>query len=309
MTIGEILDRAISTYVRRFVPLFVILAITVVPAALIQLLAAPAVGHMNALFAQMNQLPVSDSVNRNRLLAQALGSFNAGTFAAVFVVGPVLLYPFSRTALIVFANAVLDGTPVSIATAFRAALRRWLPQNVTALAFLVIVGAAFLALIVAYAIVIVLVFLAASHQRMVAGAAAVIVTIPFLLAVFALYALLNVAWELASVSVALEEPNPFRSIGNGLRRTFDRSLRRRTIGVSLAYLAIELIGMSALIAAGTLLASLLHQQLVSDVFSAVAQILISGVLATFMVVYSRDVRLRREGSDLLLAASEPPPAS
>jgi hypothetical protein len=307
MSIGEILDRAISTYVRRFIPLFAILAITVVPTALFQLMAAPGIEHMNALFAEMNRLPVSDMLDRNRLLTQALGSLNFGALSAMFIVGPVLLYPFSRTALIVFANAVLDDAPVTIATAFRASVGRWLPQNVTALGYLVIAAVAFFIVIVAYVIVILLVFLAASRQSVVAGTAAIIVSIPFFLFMFVLYALINVAWELSCVSVALEEPNPVRAIGNGLRRSLDPALRRRTIGIALAYLAIEVIGIGALAGAGAFVGSLLHQQFVSEVFSAGAQIVITGVLSTFMVVYSRDVRLRREGSDLLLAASEPPP--
>jgi hypothetical protein len=43
--------------------------------------------------------------------------------------------------------------------------------------------------------------------------------------------------------------------------------------------------------------------------SAIGQIVIAGVLGVFMVVYARDVRLRREGYDLLRAASEPAPAT
>ena len=139
--------------------------------------------------------------------------------------------------------------------------------------------------------------------------ALLIVMIPFALVLLLGFALVNVAFELSSVSVALEENNPIRAMGNGWRRAFDRALRRRTIGVALAYAAVELVGSTALLAVSALLQALTHVALLQAVVSAIGQIVIAGVLGVFMVVYARDVRLRREGYDLLRAASEPAPAT
>src|ERR1700677_4943689 len=88
MSIGEILDRAVSTYVRGFLPLSVILAITVIPMALVQLAAAPGFERMSDVFAEMNRLPVGDALDRNRLLTQALGSINGGSIFALLVLWP-----------------------------------------------------------------------------------------------------------------------------------------------------------------------------------------------------------------------------
>jgi hypothetical protein len=304
MTIGEILDRAISTYVRRCLPLFVILAITVVPVALIQLAATPGFVHTSDLFAQINRLPPGATAERSGLLAQALASINGGSIFAIFVLGPLLLFPISRNAIFTYVNAAFDGTPVSIATAYRRSIGKWAPQVVTAIGYFAISMAIGFVLVIAGVLTVVLGYFGGG-QGNVGGVLALIAAIPFLVAALVVFALLNVAFELSSVSVALEESNPFRAMGNGWRRTFDRTLRRRTFGIALAYFAVEFAGSGALVGLGAFLQSVSHLYLVQSVVSSVAQILITGVLAVFMIVYARDVRLRREGLDLLRAASEP----
>jgi hypothetical protein len=308
LTVGEILDRAISTYVRRCLPLFVILAITFVPVALIQLAALPGFTHMNDLFAQMNRLPPQDVADRNRLFGEAFRSFNFGAVFAMFVLGPVVLFPLSRNAVIAFTDAALDGVPTSIGAAYRVSFARWLPQIVTGVGYFVIFCVvAVMICLVLFVVIAVLAFAIGVRNSTAIGVTVIVLLIPSVAAMLLGFALINVAFELASISVALEEPNPVRAIGTGWRRAFDRALLRRTIGVAAAYLAVETLGMGALFAAGALLQSLAHVMVLQTIVSAIGQIFISGVLLVFMIVYARDVRLRREGLDLLHAASAPSP--
>jgi hypothetical protein len=308
MSIGEILDRAIATYVRRCLPLFVILAIAVVPVTLLQLAAAPGFTHISELFEQLNRLPVSDTFDRTRLMSEALGSINGGSLFALFILWPAILYPLTRNAIYTYADGVLENAPVSIVAAYRASVARWVAQIVVVIGYFAIAFVVALAMVVLFVVIGALVFFVAGRGT-VAGIALLIVSIPFVLAFWLGVALLNVAFELSSVSVALEENNPIRAMGNGWRRTFDRALRRRTIGIALAYSAVELVGSLALLAVSALLQVLMHLALLQAVVSAIWQIVISGVLGVFMVVYARDVRLRREGYDLLRAASEPAPTT
>jgi hypothetical protein len=308
MSVGEILDRAVSTYVRRCLPLFVILAITVVPVALLQLAVAPGFAHMSELFAEMNRLPVSDTIDRNRLLTEALGSINGASIFALFILWPFILFPLTRNAIYTYADGVLESAPVSIGAAYRASFARWVGQIVVALGYFSIALMIGIVAFIAFVVVGSVVFIAAGRGT-ASGIALLIVMIPFALVLLLGFALVNVAFELSSVSVALEENNPIRAMGNGWRRAFDRALRRRTIGVALAYAAVELVGSTALLAVSALLQALTHVALLQAVVSAIGQIVIAGVLGVFMVVYARDVRLRREGYDLLRAASEPAPAT
>ena len=315
MSIGEILDRAISTYVRRCLPLFVILAITVVPVSLIQLAATPGFTHMNQLFVQMNHLPPSAFAARNLLIAQMFRSLNFGALFAIFVAGPLVFYPLSRNAILTYTNAALEGVPVSIAAAYRVSFRKWPAQVITAMAyitielcvmFVILIVGVLTALVLAGAVV--LITGSRGSSNLAAGIAVIVLTSVIVIVAAFVFALLNVAFELSSISVALEESRPFRAIGKGWRRTFDRTLLRRNIGVALAYFAVELLGTAALFAAGALLQALAHSDLLQSVVGAIANVLIVGVLAVFMLIYARDVRLRREGSDLLRAANRPSPA-
>ncbi len=287
MSIGEILDRAISTYVRWCLPLFVILAITVIPVTLLQLAAAPGLTHMSDVLAQMNRLPVSDMLERNRLLSEAFRSIDGGSIFAIFIVWPLMLFPLTRNAIYTYAEGALENVPVSIVTAFRASIARWAAQIVVVLGYFAIALVIGLVALVLFILIGALVFGGAGRGTG-AGVALLIVAIPFVLAFWLGFALLNVAFELSSVSVALEETNPIRAMGNGWRRTFDRALRRRTIGIALAFSAVELVGSLALFVLSALLESLTHLSLLPAIVSAIGQIVISGVLGVFMVVYARD---------------------
>jgi len=307
MSIGEILDRAISTYVRWYLPLFVILAIAVIPVMLLQLAATPGLTHMGDVFARMNRLPVGD-LERTRLLSEAFRSIDGGSIFAIFIMWPLILFPLTRNALYTYAEGALENVPVSIVAAFRASIARWVAQIVVVLGYFAIALVIGLLAFVLFISIAALVFGGAGRGTG-AGVALLIVAMPFVLAFWLGFALLNVAFELSSVSVALEESNPVRAMGNGWRRTFDRALRRRTIGIALAFSAVELGGSLALFVLGALLESLTHLSLLPAVVSAIGHIVISGVLGVFVVVYARDVRSRREGYDLLRAAAIPVLAS
>jgi hypothetical protein len=306
MNIGEILDRAISTYVRRFGPLFVLLAITTIPAGIMQALGEPQIRHFNDVLALLNRLPPSDVNGRNTLLFQALSAITPSTLLLLFVI-PGLLSLLSRNALFVFANGIFDGVPPSIGAAYRASLPKWIPQIVAAFAFSVVAFAVVFAfLIIAVLVVVVIALVLRGAGNIAAGVGVFIVIVPVAGLTFIIMALLNVVWELTSIGVALEGTSPFRALGNGLRRTFDRALFGRTIGVALAYTVVEFAGTGALLAAISLVRAFVHLDVVSDILSALATMLIGGVLAIFMVVYARDLRVRREGLDLLLAANAAP---
>ena len=310
MSIGEILDRAVSTYVRRFVPLFVILAITYVPVAVIELLALPGFSRVGEEFAELNRLPPADAVDRNRVMMQIFAHANLGGFFTAFLLAPLVLNALARNAIVTFTDAVLSDAPITIRAAYRASFARWLPQIVATIGFwivtLVVLGA-ILFMIVIIAVVAALAFGARYAGNTAGGIASLIILIPAFAIYLVVFAMFNVGWEMTSVSVALEDPNPFRAIGIGLRRAFDRAVRKRTIGVALAYVAVEAIGTLALLSVSALLAQFTHIDVLRDIVSALANILVSGVLAVFIVVYVRDVRLRREGRDLLDAVRDVPP--
>jgi hypothetical protein len=305
-SIGEILDRAIATYVRRFVPLFAILAFIAIPAGILAAFTSPSFTHLIETFNQIAALPPGDTIGRTR----ALEAFNhsaaaPGGIVALFYLVEFIFYPLARTAMIVFGAQTLDGETPTIGSAYRAALQRWLPQLVVGLAFIgigLVLGVVFIITGALATLAVVVVGLVSRLAAIVAGS---LIALVVLAAVIVIVALVYIAWLMAGVSVAIEDPNPVRAIGRGLRRTLDRPLLKRTLGVALAVVALDWFGSIAIISFAGLVEYLTHAMLLYGILAACAGILLDGVRTIFVLIYMRDVQLRREGSDLLLAAAAP----
>jgi hypothetical protein len=304
-SIGEILDRAIATYVRRLLPLFVIVALVAIPAGILGAFASPSFTHVFAAINQMSTLPPGDTLGRERIMHELSGYGRPAGFVALFYLFELLLYPLARTALVIFAAQTLDGLAPTIASAYRAAVGRWLPQLMVTIGF---IGFA-LVLGLGFAIAGGLAALALFALGLGSRAAAIVAGVVLALMVFAglivVVAFAYTAWLMASVSVAIEDPNPVRAIGSGLRRTFDRPLLRRTFAVALAVVALDWFGSLAIISFAGLAEYFTHVTVLYAVIGACAGILLDGLRTVFVLLYMRDVQLRREGSDLLLAAAAP----
>jgi hypothetical protein len=303
-SIGEILDRAIATYVKRFVPLFIILALLAIPIGILSTFVSPVIPHMFQTISQLSVLPPGDTIERARIM-QEFNRSAPGGWLAMFYLIELIFYPLARTALVVFAAGTLDGAAPTIASAYREALRRWVPQLVVLLAFLTIALMVGIGLAIAGGAAALAIYVVALFSRIAATVAGVAAYLVLFAVIIVVVALGYIAWLMASVSVAVEDANPVRAIGRGLRRTFDRSLRKRTLAVALAVLALQFFGSFAIIAFAGLVAYLTHQLLLNGILGACAGIVLDGVSTVFVLLYMRDVALRREGSDLLLAIAEP----
>jgi hypothetical protein len=305
-SIGEILDRAITTYVRRCVPLFVVLALVAIPIAVLQVVAQPGLTHLMELFNRVLTLPPGDVADRAQTLLAINQALAPRGWVVLLSLAQVALLPLARTALIVFAARALDGKPVSIAAAYRIGLRRWLPQLAVLFAWWFVFGCAFG---VTFVLVVVVAVLAVAALSVLSRTAAVVVGIAFGLLIAAVslvvLALGYLAWLMASVSVATEDGNPLHAIGRAVRRTLDRSRWRRALAVAAAVLALEWFGALAFVAFGALAAYLTHTVLTYALIVSVGSIVLEGLILVFALIYVRDVRLRSEGTDLLSELAMP----
>jgi hypothetical protein len=304
-SIGEILDRAIATYVRRFVPLFAILALIAIPAGILGAFTSPSFTHLIQTISQISQMPPGDTIGRTRVLNEFNRSAAAGGWVAAFYLVEFIFYPLARTALIVFGAQTLDGEAPTIRSAYRTAVRRWLPQLVVGLAFIGVAMVLGVGLAITGALAALAVFAVALASRVAAIAAGVGIGIVLFVAIVVVVALGYIAWLMASVSVTIEDANPVRAIGRGVRRTLDRPLLKRTLAVALAVVALDWFGTIAILSFAGLIEYLTHLTLLYAILAACAGIVLDGVRTIFVLLYMRDVQLRREGSDLLLAVAAP----
>jgi hypothetical protein len=291
---GEIFDRAITLYIRNFVPFAVIVSVVVLPLAVLQymidLSSIPQFDQAMKILTHPNAPPG----------APVMPSFLTDPKVAILflltMVVAYTLYPFSLNAVAVGVARLYRSRPVEFVPCYRVSLRRW-PQvfGVLAMEF-----AVFIAWYVAFVMVVVLaILLVASIARVqvALGVITGIVASVVILAGLLVLAPLFVALTFAMNSAVIEERPVFASIGLGFARIFNREEFWRSLLFALASLAI-LGGAGAIAGVFSYAALIYHQVFIEVVVSSLFRAAIAPFSIVLLAVYYFDVRIRREGFDL-----------
>jgi hypothetical protein len=91
-----------------------------------------------------------------------------------------------------------------------------------------------------------------------------------------------------------------------LRRTCSPAVFWRSVLVAMIVFAVSLAGSLLLLATAAGLSVLTHLGALYPVIVVIGGVALNALLTTFIVIYAFDVRVRREGYDLVLAARETP---
>jgi hypothetical protein len=307
MGAGEILDRAVTLFVRRFVPIVAVLAIAVVPLLLCEALIAPGSARM---FADLGRVLMSTNGGTNSTAAAAAlarDQAGVGQFALVMVLSLVVRL-LMWSAILAVASAAYAGATTPLGAAYRLALRCWPGQAVVAVTFAIISSVLFVPVIVAYAIAIAGVFgLIALHAEVIAVIFGIVAAIVVLGGFVLVGAWVYMTYQLASAALVIESMNPIAAVTAALRRSFARQTWWRTVVAGLIVLTVTQGAALVSAALGVLIATLAHVAQLSFVILGLGTIIVEGVLAVFVVVFSTDVRVRREGLDLLAQTAPPQP--
>jgi len=303
---GELLDRAVTLFVRQFVPIVVVLAVVIVPLAMLQAYISP---ESARIFSDLSQLLTAGSPAAQREVADsmALHTGNAGTVVA-FVMLELLVRLLMWGAVISLIASAYLGARSSIAQAYRVGLRRWLPQLVVAFAFVVIGVLVGIPLFIAYFVLILTVVATAALKLLAVTVAVAIMGGLAVLAAFVIaFAWVFMAYELATFAVITETSNPIEAVGTAVRRGLARGMRWRTVVGGLVVLLVSQAGAIPAVAVGALASAATHVDVLYFAVVGAGTVLLEGLVATFVVVYAVDVRVRREGWDII--AAEPPPTT
>ncbi len=305
MGAGELLDRAVTLFVRQFVPIAIVLAVVIVPLLAFQAILSP---HSARVFSDMSRILSSAgdaAASREAAKALSLDNSMGGSLALIFFVGIVARLLMWSAIVTVIATAYA-GSRATFAQAYRIGVARWLPQIVVAFGFAVLGVVAALPLLILYVVVVIAVAALAALQQV---AAAIAVGIAAGLVVLAAFAVVGswvfMAYELAAVAVVTETTNPITAIGLALRRGLARGMRRRMIVGGLVVFAVSEGGTLPLLALAALVTAVTHVDALYFAIIGAGTVLLEGLIAAFVVVYAVDVRVRREGLDIVVA--EPPP--
>jgi hypothetical protein len=305
--IGEILDRAVTLFVRRFAVLVLILALVAIPIAIVQYATAPSMAGMLADFQRVLALPPGHPEEQRTILRQLSQKSQIGAAGALLVLLSAMLSALSTTACMIGVAEAYSGKLPSVREVYREAFRRWLAQLAAGAAYM---GIAFVLTIV-LGLVVFVAALAVGALAVVSRVAAAVVGIPVGIAVlagfFAGVVLLYLAAQMTLVAIALEEPNPIRGIAHGLRRTLSPAIFWRSLLVATVVFSVSLAGSLILVGIASTLSLLTHLSALYPVIAVIGGVALNALLTTFVVIYGFDIRVRREGYDLAVAAQSGPP--
>jgi len=302
--VGQLLDRAVGGYVHAFLPIVAILAVEVIPSAILGSVVGGSTPFSSG-FAQLGRTSPDPAANAATL--QRMQNVFVGLMFVALVGGALAL--FARSATVIFIDATADERPLTVGAALRRALPRWFPQVGLGAIVLVLFTFVTLAFVVVLGILAVIASLAARGMNLPAAVTGSLGVIAFIVAgilvlVLTLAGLL--AYELAMVSVALAEEHPWRAFTRGVRSVLDGRVWRSTLAVGASLLALSLLGSVLSIGIGGAAFAITHVAALQIVLQSAVAVLLGGLVQWFVVLYARAVRERRTGADLIRLAETAP---
>ena len=303
---GEIFDRAVTLYIRNFVPFAAIVMVLVLPLAFLQYFidrgSQPDFDAMIRVFQHPGQA-------RNGQLPTIFDSPATVALLAVTALLSYALWPFVMNAVAVGVARLYRNRPVEFRACYEIVLRRW-PQifGLIGIGFLTVFGWYIAAVVVVMTIVLAATALAAAMPPLAVVFVFVAVIFAFLL-MLPLLAPLLVALTFAMYAAVIEDRGVIASLLTGFSRVFNRAEFWRAVLFSIAVAAV-ILGASAMFGAFALLAGFVHLAGLQAVIQALPNAIISPFGVVLLAVYYFDVRIRREAYDLQasldrLAAPEP----
>ncbi len=301
LSAGELLDRSLTVLAAHWVTILVVVAIAQLPLAIIDILYARSLNGLAALMQTTNAQHISPFP---AILASLGGTQAVTGFASVFVLTLVILAPLSFAAVIYATSRSYDGEPVELGGAVGFGFRRGPALILNGIVLGVCVG---IASVIGFAVILLLSILvgfaaglfSGGNARVTAAIIGVVVGVFAAVVVFVFIAALWVFLGTASVTAVLETPNPFTVIARSSGRIFNRREILRTIllGFALGFVTLVLYGIGALVSTAAL--SVTHLDALQAIIMRVLTIALTAFQYVFITLYYRDVRLRREGEDVL----------
>ncbi|HYZ17084.1 MAG TPA: hypothetical protein VE591_11805 [Candidatus Acidoferrum sp.] len=303
---GELLDRAVTLYVRRFVVIVSALAIVVIPLLVVDVLFSPSSLRVSEDLMGLLQAGGNPAKVRAATAAMARDSHWTGSLLAL-TLGSIVVRLVMWNALLAVIASAYAGARTGLPEAYALAVRRWLPQLAVLMVWIVLGLIVAVPLVLLYVLIILAVIAVAfAHVTVLTVLVGLVLGLGFLALAVTVFAWVMMTYELATVAVVTETGNPIHAAETALRRGFAPTMRRRTVVGGLVLIVVLYGGSIPAAALGAIAAALTHQPLLNVAASGVASIVLEGLIAAFVVVFATDVRVRREGLDLAILAQGTP---
>jgi hypothetical protein len=292
---GEVLDRAITLFVRHFWRIMLVCTVALVP-IWIDLYYAGIGRGLNEWF-DRSILPPGERTRAVRVIVELPGG------AARSVLGQAVAYVCMIFGLLGYTACAIavgrlytDPSAISLRSAYGRAMYRWFPQLLVSGLFvaLIFVALFFVIVVSGIALLILRSTVYPTDVNMIVGSIAIggtaLVSAPILF-----------MWLLASTAIAIESVGPWRAFVRSFKRVLRGTAVWRSLGAALVltafgscFVIVEIIALTT--------AALLHRHALASLVEGVGMLLLTMLTTCYVVVYVYDLRIRTEGYDLLIAA-------
>jgi hypothetical protein len=291
---GEIFDRAVTLYIRNFIPFAAIVMVLVLPLAVLQ------------YFLDRAAQPQFDAILKvftdpGHTVPESLPTIydspvTVGILIAIVLV-VYLIWPFSLNAVAVGVARLYRSRSVDFRACYEVVLRRW--SQILALMFvefLILVGWYVAAILVVVAVVFAVAALSAASTTFAIwfGFIGFVVVIA---AMLPLLAPLFVALTFAMYATVIEESPVVASLAQGFARVFNRAEFWRALLFAIATGAV-VAGASTAFSLLGMVAAFAHLPSVEAIIESLSRAVIGPFGVVLLAIYYFDVRIRREGFDL-----------
>lgn len=291
---GEIFDRAVTLYIRNFVPFVAIVMVFVVPLAVLQYVLD--VGSQPDLEAMIRVFQ-NPAIARTEHIPTLFDSPALIAMTALVLLLSYAVWPFVLNAVAVGVGRLYRNRPVEFRACYEVVLARW-PQilGVIAIELLVLMGWYGAVVLVAVAAVLLTLAVGAALPA-IAPVLAIVVVLGVLVLMLPLLAPLVIALSFAMYGVVIEERGVIESLTLGFARVFNRAEFWRSLLFAIAVCAI-ILGASTMFGIVSIAAAIFHLPALQAIVQALPMAIVNPFAVVLIAVYYFDVRIRREAFDL-----------
>lgn len=291
---GEIFDRAVTLYIRNFVPFVALVLVLIVPLAIVQYFynraAQPSFDYMIRVFSHPGTPPPEH-------MQTVFNSPSGIVTVGLLLTFGTLLWPFALNAVAVGVARLYRNRAVDFRSCYSIVLERWLPiLGLIVVEFLMLVGGYILLAFLIVAVVFLLTILAVA-SKLLSFWVGFIVGLGAGLAAFVALIPLFVALTFAMYAIVIEDCPIGESLSRGFRRVFNRSEFWRAFLFAIAAFATVACG-TFIFNIVSIAALFFHQPMLQTVIDALGRAAVAPFGVVLMAIYYFDVRIRREGYDL-----------
>jgi hypothetical protein len=301
--LGELLDRAVTLCVRYAMPFSLIYLVYGVPLGVINYFSSQGMtSFIQALTDQMKAQTSGHEADPHALSTAFANSSSTGVWTVLLLVFVFFVSPLVTGGLIEATSEAYFGRVPTFERAYRVALERWLNLVGINMLYGLAAGALYLIVVIVLFVVALGVIGIAAAAHTVGIVIGVIIGIIFTVAILSFALVIAIAYQMSFFACVIERSNFVASFTSGLGRVFNGIGLKRSLLVSLAYVAVA-IGITIVASVGEIvLVGLLRSPIAGAVFRILISLATAAFLTAFMSAFYFDLRVREEGLDLQLAA-------